>query len=109
MIKNSLLIGALMATPVLAEERVMELVMPTDAGELILTTEECNSPLNYDKVKDFEYKVYATDERQGPTVTYEGCWKADNYKVYIHFAELGDVVMSYTKHLFKPRDDYEAK
>lgn len=76
-------------------EQVKEMVMPTEAGEIVLTLEEC--PIK--NAHGFDYYGYATD---AGNPNHPGCWNADNTVVQIWFLN-ENVVGIYKKELFKPR------
>ena len=103
--KEALLIGVLSAGTAYADNHVVdELVMLTEVGEIVLTVEECDlydyMPQKYHA--NFKYKAYATDsETKSPHL---GCWTTADQTVYIQFPELGDVLATYKKDLFKPRE-----
>jgi len=101
---KSLAILALVSTVALADHHVVdELVMPTEVGEIVLTIEECtlHDFMNEKYHANFKYRAYATDPQvQNP---HEGCWAVADNTVYIQFPELGDVLATYKKDLFKPR------
>jgi hypothetical protein len=85
----------------LAKELVKEMSMATEAGEIILTSEECI--FKKMGLQGYEYAAYAT-EKGHPH--HEGCWKSDNYEgkhaVYIYFPEINQTAVFDAK-LFKPK------
>jgi len=78
-----------------------ELAMKTEAGEIVLTTEECI--FTKQGLQGYEYAAYATEK--GHT-NHEGCWKSDNYEgkqaAYIYFPEINQTAV-FDARLFKPR------
>ena len=88
---------------------VDELVMQTDVGVVALTVEPCELQNNmHPKYRaDYVYKAYATEEAtpQQLAQVHPGCWTDLNEPdmVYIHFPELGDVLVTYRKEKFQPK------
>jgi len=76
-------------------EKIKEMVMPTEVGEIVLTLEEC--PLKNEF--GFDYYGYATDPGQPH---HFGCWNADDRIVQIWFLNEG-IIAVYNKDMFKPR------
>jgi hypothetical protein len=90
----------LMDTP-LAKELVKEMSMATEAGEIVLTSEECT--FKKQGLQGYDYAAYATDKGHP---NHEGCWKSDSYEgkqaVYIYFPEINQTAVFDAK-LFKPK------
>ena len=90
----------LMDTP-LAKEFVKEMSMATEAGEIVLTSEECT--FKKQGLQGYEYAAYATERGHA---NHEGCWKSDSYEgkqaVYIYFPEINQTAVFDAK-LFKPK------
>jgi hypothetical protein len=90
----------LIDTP-LAKELVKEMSMATEAGEIVLTTEECS--FKKEGLQGYDYSAYATDKGYP---NHLGCWKSDNYEgkqaVYIYFPEINQTAVFDAK-LFKPK------
>ena len=84
-----------------AKDLVKEMVMVTEAGEIVLTSEEC--PLKKEGLQGYDYAAYAT-EKSHPN--HEGCWKSDSYEgkhaVFIFFPELNQTAVFDAK-LFHPK------
>ena len=84
-----------------AKELVKEMVMVTEAGEIVLTSEEC--PLKKERLQGYDYAAYATDKGHP---NHEGCWKSDSYEgkraVYIYFPEINQTAVFDAK-LFQPK------
>jgi len=84
-------------------EKVKELSMPTEVGEVVLTIEKCPIEPN----NGFPLKAYATDKGNPDHL---GCWqepdqlagKPPNQVINIWFPEI-NAVASYHKKLFTPR------
>ena len=85
----------------LAKELLKEMSMATEAGEIVLTTEECI--FKKQGLQGYEYAAYATERGHA---NHEGCWKSDNYEgkhaVYIYFPEINQTAVFDAK-LFKPK------
>jgi hypothetical protein len=83
------------------KELPKEMSMATEAGEVVLTLEECT----FIKMglRGYPYAAYATDKGKA---NHEGCWKkesVDNMEsVLIYFPEI-DATAVYNPQLFKPR------
>ena len=90
----------LIDTP-LAKEFVKEMSMATEAGEIVLTSEEC--AFKKQGLQGYDYAAYATERGHA---NHEGCWKSDNYEgkqaVYIYFPEINQTAVFNAK-LFKPK------
>jgi len=84
-----------------AEELIEELIMETDVGEVVLTSLPCEISLAHTRYNNFNYYAYATEEGHDHHL---GCWRAEENTVYIHYPELGDVMATYKKGLFHPRN-----
>jgi hypothetical protein len=84
-----------------AKEIVNEMVMVTEAGEIVLTTEEC--VFKKEGLQGYDYAAYATDKGHP---NHEGCWKSDSYEgkhaVFIFFPELNQTAVFDAK-LFQPK------
>jgi hypothetical protein len=80
---------------------VKEMSMATEAGEIVLTSEEC--AFKKQGLQGYDYAAYATDKGHP---NHEGCWKSDNYEgkqaVYIYFPEINQTAVFDAK-LFKPK------
>jgi hypothetical protein len=85
----------------LATELIKEMSMATEAGEIVLTTEECI--FKKQGLQGYDYAAYATDKGHA---NHEGCWKSDSYEgkhaVYIYFPEINQTAVFDAK-LFKPK------
>ena len=85
----------------LATELIKEMSMPTEAGEIVLTTEECI--FKKQGLQGYDYAAYATEKGHA---NHEGCWKSDSYEgkhaVYIYFPEINQTAVFDAK-LFKPK------
>jgi hypothetical protein len=85
----------------LATELIKEMSMPTEAGEIVLTTEECI--FKKQGLQGYDYAAYATDKGHA---NHEGCWKSDSYEgkhaVFIYFPEINQTAVFDAK-LFKPK------
>ena len=83
------------------KELPKELVMKTDVGEVVLTTEEC--AFKKMGLRGYDYAAYATEKGHA---NHEGCWRMDvinNMKsVLIYFPEI-DSTGVYNPQLFAPR------
>jgi hypothetical protein len=83
------------------KELIKEMSMPTEAGEIVLTTEECI--FKKQGLQGYEYAAYATDKGHA---NHEGCWRSDSYEgkhaVYIYFPEINQTAVFDAK-LFKPK------
>ena len=83
------------------KELPKEMSMATEAGEVVLTLEECT----FTKMGlcGYPYAAYATDKGKP---NHEGCWKKESVNnmesVLIYFPEL-DATAVYNPQLFKPR------
>lgn len=90
----------LMNTPY-AQELVKEMSMVTEAGEIVLTSEEC--AFKKMGLQSYDYAAYATDKGHA---NHEGCWRSDSYEgkhaVYIYFPEINQTAVFDAK-LFKPK------
>ena len=81
----------------------------TDVGVVALTVEPCELQNNmHPKYRtDYVYKAYATEETtpQQLAQVHPGCWTDLNEPdmVYIHFPELGDLLVTYRKDKFHPK------
>lgn len=84
-----------------AKELPKEMVMKTEVGEMVLTTEECT--FKKMGLQDYEYAAYATEKGKA---NHEGCWKMDTVNnmqsVLIYFPEI-DATGVYNPKLFAPR------
>ena len=84
-----------------SQELIKEMSMPTEAGEIVLTTEECI--FKKQGLQGYDYAAYATDKGHA---NHEGCWKSDTYEgkhaVYIYFPEINQTAVFDAK-LFKPK------
>ena len=84
-----------------AKELPKQMSMATEAGEIVLTTEECI----FTKLglQGYDYAAYATDKGHP---NHEGCWKSDSYEgkqaVYIYFPEINQTAVFDAK-LFQPK------
>ena len=56
-----------------AKELVKEMSMVTEAGEIVLTSEECL--LKKEGLQGYDYAAYATDKGHP---NHQGCWKSDS-------------------------------
>lgn len=78
-----------------------ELVMKTDSGEIVLTSEPCT--FTKMGLQGYEYAAYATEQGHA---NHEGCWQRDSYEgkssVQIFFPEINATAV-YNPNLFKPR------
>ena len=78
-----------------------EMVMKTEVGEMVLTTEECT--FKKMGLQGYEYAAYATEKGHA---NHEGCWKMDTVNnmqsVLIYFPEI-DATGVYNPKLFAPR------
>jgi hypothetical protein len=85
----------------LATELIKEMSMATEAGEIVLTTEECI--FKKQGLQGYDYAAYATDKGHA---NHEGCWKSDSYEgkhaVFIYFPEINQTAVFDAK-LFKPK------
>jgi hypothetical protein len=85
----------------LATELIKEMSMATEAGEIVLTTEECI--FKKQGLQGYDYAAYATEKGHA---NHEGCWKSDSYEgkhaVYIYFPEINQTAVFDAK-LFKPK------
>ncbi|NDB61011.1 hypothetical protein EB001_21595 [bacterium] len=83
------------------KELPKELVMKTDVGEVVLTTEECT--FKKMGLRGYDYAAYATEKGHA---NHEGCWRMDVINdmksVLIYFPEI-DSTGVYNPQLFKPR------
>jgi hypothetical protein len=83
------------------KELPKEMSMATEAGEVVLTLEECT----FIKMglRGYPYAAYATDKGKA---NHEGCWKKESVNnmesVLIYFPEI-DATAVYNPQLFKPR------
>jgi len=84
-----------------AKELPKEMVMKTEVGEMVLTTEECT--FKKMGLQGYEYAAYATEKGHA---NHEGCWKMDTVNnmqsVLIYFPEI-DATGVYNPKLFAPR------
>ena len=84
-----------------AKDLVKEMVMVTETGEIVLTTEECI--FKKEGLQGYEYAAYATDKGHP---NHEGCWKSDSYEgkhaVFIYFPEINQTAVFDAK-LFQPK------
>ena len=84
-----------------AQEQIKEMSMKTEAGEIVLTTEEC--AFKKMGLQGYEYAAYATEPGHA---NHEGCWKSDSYEgkhaVYIYFPEINQTAVFDAK-LFQPK------
>ena len=84
-----------------AQEQIKEMSMKTEAGEIVLTTEEC--AFKKMGLQGYEYAAYATEIGHA---NHEGCWKSDSYEgkhaVYIYFPEINQTAVFDAK-LFQPK------
>ena len=84
-----------------SKELPKEMSMATEAGEVVLTLEECT----FIKMglRGYPYAAYATDKGKA---NHEGCWKKESVNnmesVLIYFPEI-DATAVYNPQLFKPR------
>lgn len=85
----------------LATELIKEISMATEAGEIVLTTEECI--FKKQGLQGYDYAAYATEKGHA---NHEGCWRSDSYEgkhaVYIYFPEINQTAVFDDK-LFKPK------
>jgi len=85
----------------LAKELVKEMSMATEAGEIVLTSDEC--VFKKQGLQGYDYAAYATERGHA---NHEGCWKSDSYEgkqaVYIYFPEINQTAVFDAK-LFKPK------
>ena len=83
------------------KELVKEMSMITEAGEIVLTSEEC--VFKKQGLQGYDYAAYATDKGHP---NHEGCWKSDSYEgkhaVYIYFPEINQTAVFDAK-LFQPK------
>lgn len=83
------------------KELPKELVMKTDVGEVVLTTEEC--AFKKMGLRGYDYAAYATEKGHA---NHEGCWRMDVINdmksVLIYFPEI-DSTGVYNPQLFAPR------
>jgi hypothetical protein len=83
------------------KELVKEMSMVTEAGEIVLTSEECI--FKKQGLQGYDYAAYATDKGHP---NHEGCWKSDSYEgkhaVYIYFPEINQTAVFDAK-LFQPK------
>ena len=83
------------------KELLKELVMKTDVGEVVLTTEEC--AFKKMGLRGYDYAAYATEKGHA---NHEGCWRMDVINdmksVLIYFPEI-DSTGVYNPQLFAPR------
>ena len=83
------------------KELVKEMSMITEAGEIVLTSEECI--FKKQGLQGYDYAAYATERGHA---NHEGCWKSDSYEgkqaVYIYFPEINQTAVFDAK-LFKPK------
>ena len=84
-----------------AQETIKQMSMKTEAGEIVLTTEEC--AFKKMGLQGYEYAAYATEPGHA---NHEGCWKSDSYEgthaVYIYFPEINQTAVFDAK-LFQPK------
>jgi hypothetical protein len=84
-----------------AKELPKEMSMITEAGEIVLTSEECI--FKKQGLQGYDYAAYATDKGHP---NHEGCWKSDSYEgkhaVYIYFPEINQTAVFDAK-LFQPK------
>ena len=84
-----------------AQEQIKEMSMKTEAGEIVLTTEEC--AFKKMGLQGYDYAAYATEPGHA---NHEGCWKSDSYEgkhaVYIYFPEINQTAVFDAK-LFQPK------
>ena len=84
-----------------AQETIKQMSMKTEAGEIVLTTEECS--FKKMGLQGYEYAAYATETGH---VNHEGCWKSDSYEgkhaVFIYFPEINQTAVFDAK-LFQPK------
>jgi hypothetical protein len=84
-----------------SQELTKEMSMPTEAGEIVLTTEECI--FKKQGLQGYDYAAYATDKGHA---NHEGCWRSDSYEgkhaVFIYFPEINQTAVFDAK-LFKPK------
>jgi hypothetical protein len=84
-----------------AKEIVKKMVMVTEVGEIVLTTEECI--FKKEGLQGYDYAAYATDKGHP---NHEGCWKSDSYEgkhaVFIFFPEINQTAVFDAK-LFQPK------
>ena len=86
-----------------ADPKIKEMVMKTEVGELVLTTEPCE----FIKMglKGYPYAAYSTEKGRA---NHEGCWKVDVVDrfsaVLVYFPEI-DATAVYNPNLFKPREE----
>jgi len=85
----------------LAKELLKEMSMATEAGEIVLTTEECI--FKKQGLQGYDYAAYATERGHA---NHEGCWRSDSYEgkhaVFIYFPEINQTAVFDAK-LFKPK------
>jgi len=80
---------------------VLEMVMPSETGEIVLTKEPCT----FIKMglKNYPYAAYATEKGHA---NHEGCWKTDIVDrfsaILVYFPEI-DGTAVYNPKLFAPR------
>jgi hypothetical protein len=83
-------------------EEIVEMVMASETGEIVLTKEPCE----YIKMglKGYPYAAYATEKGHA---NHEGCWKTDVVDrfaaILVYFPEI-DATAVYNPKLFKPRN-----
>ena len=84
-----------------SKELPKEMSMATEAGEVVLTLEECTFAKM--GLRGYPYAAYATDKGKA---NHEGCWKKESVNnmdsVLIYFPEI-DATAVYNPQLFKPR------
>ena len=84
-----------------SKELPKEMSMATEAGEVVLTLEECT--FTKMGLRGYPYAAYATDKGKA---NHEGCWKKEEVNhmeaVLIYFPEI-DATAVYNPQLFKPR------
>lgn len=84
-----------------SKELPKEMVMKTEVGEMVLTTEECT--FKKMGLQGYEYAAYATEKGKA---NHEGCWRMDTVNnmqsVLIYFPEI-DATGVYNPKLFAPR------
>jgi hypothetical protein len=86
-----------------ANPKIKEMVMKTETGEVVLSTEPCE----FIKMglKGYPYAAYATEKGKPH---HEGCWKVDVVDrfsaVLVYFPEI-DATAVYNPKLFSPREE----
>ena len=84
-----------------AAEKIKEMSMKTETGEIVLTSEECT--FKKMGLQGYEYAAYATDKGHA---NHEGCWKMDVVNnmsaVLVYFPEI-DATAVYNPKLFSPK------